>query len=180
MLDCTLEEFYCGSLKKVTFDFDEVQHDSKTIARKTVHKTVQVNPGFSSATVLTFKGEGNQAPKQASANLVIRFTEQKHKHFKRSGDNLIYTHQISFADSLQMQPVKLCTLDNRSLTYCFDEFVNPQTCRCVEGEGMPLQGKKSKGDLYLRFDIAMPPKMSNEQRCAIIKALQDNAKELGL
>jgi len=45
---------------------------------------------------------------------------------------------------------------------------------------MPMQGKKSKGELYLRFDIGMPPKMSNDQRQAIVKALQDNAKELGL
>jgi len=59
VLECTLEEFYCGSLKKVTYDFDQVQHDSKSIARKTVNKTVQVNPGFSGETVLTFKGEGN-------------------------------------------------------------------------------------------------------------------------
>ena len=62
-LACTLEEFYCGSLKKITFDFDEVQHDGKSVARKTVNKTVQVDSGFSSSTVLTFKGEGNQAPK---------------------------------------------------------------------------------------------------------------------
>lgn len=62
-LECTLEEFYCGSMKRITFDFDQVQHDSKSVARKTVTKTVQVDAGFSCETVLTFKGEGNQAPK---------------------------------------------------------------------------------------------------------------------
>lgn len=95
-----------------------------------------------------------------NANLVIKFEEKEHSHFRRTGDNLIYTEKITLADSLNSRPVKVKSLDGRTLTQCFDELISPQTCRCVEGEGMPVSGTKERGDLYIRFDIEFP-KMSN-------------------
>jgi len=50
---------------------------------------------------------------------------------------LIFTHDITLEDALNNKPVKITTLDNRNLTYCFDEFINPQTLRLIKGEGMP-------------------------------------------
>jgi len=63
---------------------------------------VQVEPGFSDKTVLTFKGMGNQAPKQASSNLVVKFEQQENKEFRRNGDDLILTHTVSFEDVLRL------------------------------------------------------------------------------
>ena len=63
ILDCTLNEFYNGCLKTFTYSIDQVQHDGRTLAKKKLQKTIQIDPGFSDSTVLTFRGEGNQAPK---------------------------------------------------------------------------------------------------------------------
>lgn len=95
-VQCTLEEFHCGTNKTVSYEFDEVSHDSKTIVRKTKSKLVQVKPGYSCDTVLTFKGEGDQRPKVASSNVVIRFCEVPHGKFRRNGNDLIYTQSLSF------------------------------------------------------------------------------------
>jgi len=152
---------------------------------------VQVDSGFNSDTVLTFKGMGNQCPKHESSNLVIKFCEHEHKQFRRSGENLILTHAISFEDVLMAKPVCVRTLDGRNLTLAFDEFISPQTVRCVTGEGMPRSNptdlgkpvalmplsQRPKGDLYLRFDIHFP-KMTNEQRQKVMQALRKTTKSL--
>lgn len=115
-LECTLEEFYVGSLKAFSYEVNEVQHDSRSVARQTKHKTVQVDAGFSEATVLTFKGQGHQAPKQEPSNLVIKFKQHAHKQFQRAGDDLIHTCTVSFTDVLNMRPLTLKTLDGRTIT----------------------------------------------------------------
>lgn len=141
-LNCTLEEFYVGCCKAFSYSVDEVQHDGNTVVKCTKESTVQVDPGFGEHTTLTFKGKGNQCPKQANSNLVIKFKQVENKHFKRSGDDLILTVPVSFADCLNFKPVTVRTLDGRCLTQCFDELVSPQTVRCISGEGMPQSQPK--------------------------------------
>lgn len=136
-LDCSLEEFYVGSTKAFSYVVDEVQHDGNTVCKINKQSSVQVDPGMGEHTTLTFKGKGNQCPKQANSNLVIKFKQIENKHFRRSGDDLILTVPISFADALNFKPVQVRTLDGRSLTQCFDELVSPQTVRAIAGEGMP-------------------------------------------
>jgi DnaJ-class molecular chaperone len=73
-IECTLEEFYSGSLKHVEYEIDEVQHDGRTIKRVKKTHSVQVNPGYGVETVLKFKNLGNQAKNQSASDLVIKFT----------------------------------------------------------------------------------------------------------
>lgn len=91
-----------------------------------------------------------------------------------------------------MEPVKLTTLDGRTLSVCFDELVSPQTLRVISGEGMPKAvdceaphalrlahlRDLPKGDLYVRFEIEFPTNLSTEQRNAILGALAANDAEL--
>lgn len=152
---------------------------------------MQVEPGFSEKTVLTFKGLGDQVPKQEPGNLVVRFSQADHARFRRHGDNLIHTVSISFADALKITPVHVRTLDNRSLTVCFDEVVSPQTIRSISGEGMPVAEQTTemkllahsqlpRGDLFVRFDIQMPTNLSHANKCAIIELLKQNEAELAI
>jgi DnaJ-class molecular chaperone len=58
-LNCSLEEFYEGSLRSVEFQRNETDHNPKVAILKTRSRHVQINPGFSDKTVLVFKGEGH-------------------------------------------------------------------------------------------------------------------------
>lgn len=124
-LDCTLAEFYNGSIKTVNYDANEVQHDGRTT--KVVHRVekVQVNPGFNEKTKLVFKGKGHQIPGDFPSDLVIKFKQSKNKHYMRNKDDLILTMKVSLASVLKMEPVKIKTLDGRTLAQCFDEMITP-------------------------------------------------------
>lgn len=72
-----------------------------------------------------------------------------------------------------------------------DEIITPQTVKLVQGEGMPvpINGQENlldhlknvnelpKGDLYIRFDIQFPKKISNHHKQTILQALRQNEEE---
>ena len=45
-IDCTLEEFYSGSIKTVNYDRNVVDHDAKSIRSVRTVQQVEVKSGF--------------------------------------------------------------------------------------------------------------------------------------
>lgn len=107
---------------------------------------------------------------------------------------MIYTHKISLEEALLSQPVKIKALDGRNIVTTIDEIITPQTVKLIEGEGMPISQDPStdalsalrglslipRGNLYLRFDIQFPKKISTEHKEALIATLRKNAEDNNL
>lgn len=152
-VDCSLEEFYNGSIKQVEYTRDVVQHDARTCCKETQVQQVEVKPGYNESTELVFNKQGNQSPGHVNANLVIKFKEAPHEFYRRKGHDLILTLKVSLLQAFESEPCTFKTLDGRSMTIAIDEQISPQTCKLVEDEGMPVEGTDQKGNLYMRFDI---------------------------
>jgi DnaJ-class molecular chaperone len=68
------------------------------------------------------------------------------------------------------------------LNVAIDEIISPSYVKHVQGEGMPIHNaeisaetfkkKPAHGDLYIRFDINFPKKLTEEQKQEIRKNLQ--------
>jgi DnaJ-class molecular chaperone len=91
--------------------------------------------------------------------------------------------------------VRVKALDGRSILVAIDEVITPQSVKVVEGEGMPIStsdpsadalnilrslGQIPRGNLYIRFDIQFPEKLSSGHKQAIIDILRQNAEENNL
>lgn len=72
-VECTLAEFYNGSMKQVHYEATQVQHDARTCKQVQRFLNVQVHPGFSEKTVLTYKNKGNEVVGRDATNLVVKF-----------------------------------------------------------------------------------------------------------
>jgi DnaJ-class molecular chaperone len=72
-LECTLQEFYNGCLKKIDFDRDVLTHDGRTTKPVKEDMNIEVKPGFSEATVLTFPSKGNESHAYKPSKLLIKF-----------------------------------------------------------------------------------------------------------
>ena len=59
ILDCTLYEFYNGCMKKVSYDHEMLQHDGRTTKACSEEMRIEVRPGFSTETVLTYPAKGH-------------------------------------------------------------------------------------------------------------------------
>jgi DnaJ-class molecular chaperone len=89
------------------------------------------------------------------------------------------------------EPVKIKALDGRIIIATIDEIITPQTVKVVEGEGMPVSqtpksdalavltgsGQLPRGNLYIRFDIQFPKKISSNHKQTLINTLRQNAEE---
>lgn len=101
VLTCTLEEFYNGSIRQVEYTRNEIRHDAKTTYPVKAVQQVEIKPGCSEKSSLTFKGMGHDERGHETSNLVIKFEQAPHECYKRSNNDLVYTHKLSLLDSMQ-------------------------------------------------------------------------------
>ena len=120
-------------------------------------------------TVLRFAEEGHERFGHAKSELIIKLSEAPHQKFKRSQDDLIYSHKISLSDSLLSLPIHFETIDNEKIEVAIDQVISPSAVKILEGKGMPILNddplgplKKSyqRGRLIIKFDIEFPQQLS--------------------
>ena len=181
-LECTLEELYNGCTKNLKYTKKKICEDLRTTEDQEVNIEVEIMKGYDKNTIIPFKEMGNDFPGEKSSDLVIHIKEKKHPYFKRvNKDDLIYMHEITLAQALNGNPVRLTTLDNRKVAVSIDEIISPSTVKKVPGEGMPVFQKEisirdlttKKGDLYIKFHIIFPEYIDPVKKQEITKLLDD-------
>lgn len=134
--------------------------------------TIDIKPGWKKGTKITFQQNGNQQPRAITSDLVFTIDEKPHRVFKRDGNDLIATQNISLVEALTGYTVHLITLDGRNLTIPINSIIGPSYEEVVRGEGMPISKEPSrKGNLRIKFNIEFPIKLTSEQRRSINQLL---------
>ena len=177
-VDCTLDEFFNGSIKQVEYERKVVKHDAKTLEVERKVQQIEVKPGFSESSELIYRKDGNQAPGHVNSDLIVKFKQCEHPEYRRVGHDLIFTKKITLQEAFECIPCSFRTLDGRFLTIACDEQISPQTCKLVADEGMPIEGTEQKGNLYLRFDLQFPSQLCLETKQRMIAALSTNEEQL--
>ena len=107
-LDCSIHEFYNGSIKIFKFKRDKFMQDMKSIEEVEEEMTVEVKPGMAIGTVLSFKSKGNCKYAYHQSYLRVTFALKDTPHnavYCRKGDDLYYTHSLTLEDSLMSAPI---------------------------------------------------------------------------
>ena len=99
-LECTLYELYNGCIKKLSFERLALLHDGRTLKPHKEDMTIEVKPGYSESTVLTFLGKGNEAEGHKTSSLIVKISQAGHESYRRKDNDLIFTHKISLEDAL--------------------------------------------------------------------------------
>ena len=183
-LPCTLEEFYNGAVKYISYKKIGLNYDGRTSNEKNVEIKVEIFPGYSKETTLKFPYQGNESPGQISSDLIINLKEIPHEKYRRVNKNdLLYIHDIKLSDALNSAPIDILTLDGRKIKISMDEIISPKTVKVVKGEGMPFcdmdnyvdnyvwDGKK--GDLFIKFNILFPEYINGKKKDLILKLLKE-------
>lgn len=89
--ECTLEEFFYGSTKKVCYGVNKLDCTGESKVA-TAFREIEVKPGMKNGTRLLFIGEGNRPSDKLQGNLAITLTQKSHPKYRRDGDNLVYNH----------------------------------------------------------------------------------------
>jgi molecular chaperone DnaJ len=125
---------------------------------------VRIPVGVSDGATVRLKGQGE--PGQAGApagDLIVKVHVTPHPLFGRSGQDLLITVPVTFAEAALGTELKVPTLDGPVTLKVPPGTQNGRTFR-VRGRGVPGSGRKHGGDLLVSLEVAVPEKLSRKER----------------
>jgi DnaJ family protein B protein 4 len=171
---CTLEELFTGVTKRVKLTRRRTDAATRRPALVEEVLSIDVRPGWKAGTKVTYAGKGDEGQGGGPPGDVVFVVEEKpHPAFTRDGDTLTYTARVPLRDALTGINISVPTLDGRALPVSVAGVATPTATKVVKGEGMPVSRGPpgGRGDLHVRFDIAFPRSLSEEQKEALRLAL---------
>jgi len=133
-------------------DFDEAVHGSeKTIVHQGKRYTIKVPAGADEGTQIRY------------SDFDISFDVRPSKIFKREGDNIIVNHEIPFTLAILGGDTTVPTLDG-DLKIKVRPGTEPETVIRLTGKGVKHLRSNQHGDLYIRFVITFPSRLSGQQK----------------
>ncbi|KAG9120861.1 hypothetical protein FRC07_003471 [Ceratobasidium sp. 392] len=135
----------------------------KCKGKKTVqeHKKIEftIRKGMADKARITLTGQGDQEPGQETGDLVFVLKMKPHKTFERSGDDLLATIHITLSEALTgFNRVILTHLDGRGIRIQSspNKIIRSGDSVKIANEGMPMSNPRSRGDMYIMYEVDMP------------------------
>lgn len=119
---------------------------------------VIIPPGVQTGHQVRLEGMGEQpvADDDTAGDLVIHIVVQEHAAFVRNGDDLRYSHDLTFVESVLGKCVSVPHFSgNLDVDTSAFGIVQPNASYTVNGKGMPRAGG-GFGDLHIAFRVAYP------------------------
>lgn len=162
-LDLSLEEIFNGTTKKVvtkskTFDAS----GKRTVQDVTLE--AKIKPGLRTGSKLKYKGVGDQEEGgRQDVHLIV--TEKPHPLFKRSGDHLIATVDLTLKEALTGWERIVKTIDGKSIRVSKPGPTQPSWEERYPNLGMPISKKPTeRGDLVVKVNIKFPETLTAAQK----------------
>jgi len=136
---------------------------------------VRIPPGVENGTTLRVSGAGEAGERGAPAGdlyVVVRVPDDA--RFERDGANLITTATISFPMAALGGEISVESIE-APVTLKIPAGTQPGVLFRVSGHGLPQLRARSRGDLFVRVQVAVPKKLSKEEK----KLIEDLAAKLG-
>ncbi|KAI9279546.1 hypothetical protein BY458DRAFT_502108 [Sporodiniella umbellata] len=154
-----LEDLYKGATKKLKV--------TRKLRSGTTDKilSITVKPEWKAGTKIRFPGEGDELEDGTTQDLEFILEEKPHATFKREGDNLKVTVELTLLEALTGFQRKIATLDDRTLSINNTKsIVQTGQESHVSGEGMPNSKTGKKGDLIITYEVKFPTSLTDEQK----------------
>ena len=124
---------------------------------------VRVPAGVDTGTRLRVRGEGepgiNGGP---HGDLYVVITVEQDKTFRRQGQDLVFTQEISFVQAALGHRLDVPALDG-AVTLEIPKGIQSGTVLRIKGEGMPYLGQNFRGDLLVEVKVLTPMRLSERQ-----------------
>lgn len=161
----------CGSCK------------GRQISRGQQTLNLEIKPGCPDGHTIKLSGMADEAPDQDTGDLYVQVHVDEHPKWIRDGPNLYTTVYLTLREGLLgFDSLELTHLDGRKIKskalQRTDLVTQPDEVIRIEGEGMPIHESSGlKGDLFVTFKLALPPKLTSSQKKAIEAAFPAPSKE---
>nr|KYP55122.1 DnaJ isogeny subfamily B member 13 [Cajanus cajan] len=174
-IECTLEDLCYGCKKKIMITRD-VLTDTGGIVQEEELVTINVQPGWKKGTKITFEGKGNERPGAYREDIICIISEKRHELFRREGDDLELSVEISLVKALTGCTILVPLLGGEHMTLTLDNIIHPGYEKIIFGQGMPISSEPGmRGNLKITFLVEFPTQLSYNQRSEVVRILQDSS-----
>ncbi|KAK7199797.1 heat shock protein-like protein [Novymonas esmeraldas] len=176
LLPVTLEDVFYGATRRAAWT---ATHAGGVALGAPITATaesyeVRVEKGARTGDRFTVVGRGNAAPGFARGDVIVVVNVVQHTRFRREGDDLVTTANVSLRDALCGTTVTVRTMEGREVSILIDEIVDPAYRTRIAGEGLPTrggEGSSTRGDLVIEFTTKFPSFLTAEQKTEIGRIL---------
>lgn len=133
---------------------------------KSNKESVKINipAGAYDGMVLKFRGGGSFAKGgSVPGDLYIEVQVEVDDRFERRGNDIYTTQEIPAHDAVLGSVEEIETVEG-IVNLKVPAGTQPGTIFRIKGKGAPIVGKNSRGDHYVRVNIAIPTKLSREEK----------------
>jgi len=149
---------------------------AQKVIRETKSIDVEIERGLKWGEALSFYGESDESPDCIAGDLIFVLKPKEEEdpelaHYQRKGDDLYLEKSISFVEALTGTSFTIKNLRGKIMTVQYPDPINPGDVLCLPRQGMPVHGKvKTKGDLFIQFNVTFPAKITEHQKTMLMKA----------
>ncbi|CAK73518.1 unnamed protein product (macronuclear) [Paramecium tetraurelia] len=137
---------------------NRVQQTSKTLQ-------IEVERGMTDGQTIVFRGESEQSPDYFPGDVIFYLRQMKHPLFERRGNDLYMDMEITLKEAILGFKKRVKHLDNHYVEVESNKIIQPFEVKQIAQEGMPIHQLPSvKGDLYIKFIVKMPAKLSEQEK----------------
>lgn len=134
------------------------------LVRKKETVKVKIPAGVENGMQLTVRGAGHAAKNNGvNGDLLVLIEEVEHAELKREGNNLFYTKVISIPEAILGAEVEIPSINGK-----YKMKVEPGTqsgaISKLKGLGLPSVNGLGTGDLYVKFAVWVPKRLSKEEK----------------
>src|SRR4051812_30334786 len=145
------------------------------VERRARQVKVRIPAGVDDGQRIRLKGRGGAGRNGGPpGDLYVVVHVAQHQLFKRKGKDLLLTVPVTFPEAALGAEIKVPTLDAGAVTLKIPAGTKSGRTFRVKGRGVPLN--KGAGDLLVTTDVAVPQKLTAEQREAV-EALAETTKD---
>ena len=159
-LPLTLREVAAGTTKTVS-----LQHQG--YSQKV---TVKIPKGLISGKKLRLAGKGSPSPVGGPpGDLFIQAKVLNDPLFRAEGYDLHMNQDLKLSEAVLGTQISVSTLDGKKLSLKIPPGTRPGTKMRMPGQGLPHMKSKKMGDLYVKIQVRLPSRLTDEQKNLIEK-----------
>lgn len=164
----------CGG-KGIVFKESCPHCKGKKVVKEDKTLRIEVEKGMKDGEKIVFPRESEQFPDTVPGDLIVTLKQKPHYFFtQRTGDNLHATLSINLKEALLGYDRSFKHLDGRYVKVTSNKPTQPFQIKTIENEGMPVHNFSSnKGVLYLKHNVKLPSKITEEERKIIEELFKD-------
>ena len=131
---------------------------------ETVEVNVEVPPGVTTGTRLRLSGRGESGGRAGQpGDLFVELSVVPDPRFERVDTDLVHRISVGLAEAALGTEVEIPTVYGDTVDLEIPSGTQPGTRFTLDGQGMPVLGRRGRGNLHVVVDVAIPRSLTEEE-----------------